>query len=324
MTSSDPPIDATRIHRCSACGHRVTEESASACALCGFSFSFRDPRATGADLTPYAKTYAHGMAGWRLMSEWVCLAGTERLKHLAMMRASVASRRFARINIAILMIGLGVFQLTHSGWEWENKIESRRGAIDTAEPSRAGWVHAASRPRPLPPGISDDVAIELWWSVPQAALATVIAMPVGLLLTWASLLLLRWMVKVAHRPPYREDQRMSAALHYSTAWAIPFSVGGLAMVLRPIAFIGKMTESSWTPPDTAFVVAGAIVAGCSACMGCFWLARLGFTAQPASRTRVAAVLTLAPPLIGCGAALGWYHTVDALHGLLVDALRLGF
>ncbi len=97
---------------------------------------------------------------------------------------------------------------------------------------------------------------------------------------------------------------MTAALHYSTAWAIPFSGGGLAMALRPISFIGQMAESSWTPPGTAFVVAGAVVAGGSACIGCFWLARLGFTAQPASRTRVAAILTLAPPIVGCGAAWG--------------------
>ena len=322
--SSATPTDVQRIHRCSACGHRVAEESATTCALCGFSFSFRDPRATGADLTPYAKTYAHGMAGWRLMSEWVWMAGTERLKHLAMMRASVASRRFARINIALLMIGLGVFQLTDSGWERENKLESRREAIDTDEPSRAGWVHAASRPRPLPPDISDDVAIELWWSVPQAALATVIAVPVGVLMTWLGLALLRWMVKTAHLPAYRDDQRMTAALHYSTAWAIPFSVGALAMALRPISFIGQMVESSWIPPDTAFVVAGAVVAGGSACMGWFWLARLGFTAQPASRTGVAAVLTMAPPVVGCGAALGWYYAVFKLHGWLVEALRLGF
>jgi hypothetical protein len=322
--SSDTATDANRIHRCSACGHRVAEESASACPLCGFSFSFKDPRATGADITPYAKSYAHGMAGWRLMSEWVWLAGTERLKHLAMMRSSVASRRFARINIALLVIGLGVFQLSHSGWEWENKIESRDGLTDTVEPARVGWVHAASRPRPLPPDISDDVPIELWWSVPQAALATVIAVPVGVLLTWLALGLLRWMVTRAHVPPYRDDQRMTAALHYATAWVIPFSVGGLAFALRPISFIGRMVESSWVPPETAFVIAAAVVAGCSACAGWFWLARLGFTAQPASRVRVAAVLTLAPPIIGCGVALGWYHAVDALHGLLVEAFRLGF
>lgn len=323
MSSPSMP-DSTRIHRCSACGHRIAEESASACPLCGFSFSFKDPRATGGDITPYAKTYAHGISGWRLMCEWVWLAGTERLKHLAMMRASVASRRFARINITLMVMALGVFQVASSGWQWENRLDHQRASRGGVEPERVGWVHAASLPRPLPPGLSDDVPIELWWSVPQAALAGVIAVPAGVLITWLGLGILRWLVTRGHTPAYRADRRMTAAIHYATAWMVPFSLAGVAIALLPVSHIGRMSGWSYAPTETALLIAAAVVAGCSACAGWFWLSRLGFTAPPASRTRVAATMTLAPPIIASGAALGWYYGVAALHTLLVDALRLQF
>jgi hypothetical protein len=307
--------------RCPACGHRLKESRPTACPLCGFTF--RDNRVTGADVSPYAKAYTHGSGGWRLMCEWVWLAGTQRLKHLALMRASMASRRFARINIALLTIGLAVFQLTQVGWHRVTVAESRNPATP-ANPRGQGWLHVASAPRPLRLDTPPQEEVDLWWSLPQAALAVVTAIPAAALLTWVVLILIRAGITQAYKPRYRMEGRMAAALHYSTAWAVPLTVAGLVTGFFCLSHAAAIARWTWVPPQTGFVLAAAAVGGFSVAMWWFWLVRLAYTAPLKSRGRVAAFVGLVAPLIVIAAAAAWYFGLQLLHQELSKALRLMF
>src|SRR3990172_1252135 len=102
------------VSRCPACGQRVDPPDAARCPLCDLNFG--DNRVTGADVTPYAKAYAQGNPGWWTMCRWVWFAGSERLKHIALMRTSAAARRFAWINALWLALCIAGFQATRVGW----------------------------------------------------------------------------------------------------------------------------------------------------------------------------------------------------------------
>jgi hypothetical protein len=309
------------VRRCPACGHRLKGAKPTACPLCGFCFD--DERVTGADVSPYAKAYTHGALGWRLMSEWVWLAGAGRLKHLALMRASVASRRFARINVALLVIGLAIFWVAQVGWH-EVGIDSALEPIGSVQPEGQGWLHVAAAPRPLPAEHDATQKVDLWWSVPQAALAVVLSIPVGVLGAWLVLIFIRVVVTWAHKNPYRLEGRMTAALHYSTAWAVPVAVAAAVTGFFPLCRAASIARWSWVPPQAGFTLASAVVAGFAVCMWWFWLVRLGWTAPLSTRGRVVVSVGLTAPLIVAAGAAGWYFGLDLLHETLTEALRLMF
>ena len=135
--------------RCPACGQRVLEPASTSCSLCGFSFG-DDDRATGSDVTPYAAGYAEGKRGWRAMCVWVWLAGQERLKHLALTRASAASKCFARWNLLLLALGFGLLQGTRYSWY---ELTNSPALEPTFETLGQFWGHAASTPANFVPAL---------------------------------------------------------------------------------------------------------------------------------------------------------------------------
>ena len=311
------------IRRCPACGHRLSHPVPPDCPLCKLAFG--DERITGTDRTPYARSYAHGVPGLRLMCEWVWCAGSGRLKHIALMRSSAASRRFARTQIALLALGFGLFQLGRKGWYRVSGAE-QGGGVEIVKPTGQGWIHVAAAPRPLELDLPDAAEIDLWWNLPQATLGVAAAMLLGLLLLWLTMLLVQAGVRSAHRPQYRSEQRMTAAMHYSTAWIVPIFAAVVIFASRPIAYIGSMAQwgAWWTRLDTGLLWSGAAVAGTGIAMWWFWLARLGFSAPPKTRWRVAAFFGFALPVIVGGASYTWYYGLDMIDGLLVQGLRLQF
>jgi hypothetical protein len=291
------------------------------CPLCGFAF--RDERVTGADATPYASAYTRGVWGWRVMCEWVWLARTERLKHLALMRASMASRRFARINLALLTLAVGMFEWSREGWKWV-KARAELEPSGSTTPSGEGWLAIATAARPLSDAIPGDADVDLWWNVPQAALGVVLGMTAAVLLMALGMSLLRWGVRRAHVAPYSSEERMTAALHYGTAWAVPLSVAGLVMALAPIEYVARMASWRFQPIPALFVVPAAVVCGVSLLLWWYWLLRLAATAPARTRARIFAFLGAGVPLVLAGLVAAWYYGVGGLHSVLSDALRLRF
>ena len=317
MTS--PLAGRSTVYRCPACGQCLDSPPPSQCPLCGFNFG--DNRATGADVTPYATAYAQKERGWYVMSEWVWFAGWERLKHLGLMRASAASTRFARLNALVLALGLGIFQATRYGWRWVTNSP----ALDPHfEPSGIGWLQVASAPQHLMPQLAPEVAVNLWWNPLQAGVAVGAGLAAGLLLMWVVLALLRAGVTLAHKPPYREEQQMSAAIHYSTAWGFLIFAGTLVAGLRPVSYLGAMQRWSWYPPQHSFELAAVVVAGFGVAFGWFWLLRLGAMAPASTRNRVVAFFALGAPVIVCGAAAGWQYGLDQLYGHVFTKLGVAF
>jgi len=311
----------TSVSRCPACGQRVDPPDAARCPLCGLDFG--DNRVTGADVTPYAKSYAQGNPGWWAMCRWVWSAGSERLKHIALMRTSAAAKRFAWTNVLWLALGIAGLQATRVGWR-------EVGASSVGEPSGPtkplgrGWLHVPAAPRVHPPGESPQIPAGLWWNPAQTLIASVIGGLAALPLTWLLLFLIRGGVAFAHSRTYRGEQRMSAAFLYSTAWWIPVLVGTAICLLRPLAFIGQTRKWAWYPTDQGIsLIAGAIV-GLAATLWWFWLIRLGATAPARTRNRVMTFCTLGPPPVLAGVALAWWLGLDALHEFLFVRLNMHF
>ena len=307
--------------RCPACGQRQEAPPPPRCPLCNFDFG--DTRVTDADATPYATAYAQGEPGWRLMCEWIWYAGSTRLKHLALMRCSAAARRFITVSLVMFAFALAALQGTQVGWHWtRNSVTAE--TTDSVRPAGRGWFHVASVPRPLPYDHALENATDLWWNPAQAVIAAVAGLLSALFLMLVVVSLLRGGAEFVHRKAFRGEQRMAAAVLYSSAWCVPAIIGALIASLRPVSFVGGMARWPWYPPQRGFVITAGVLAGFAAIMWWFWLIRLGGTAPPTTRGRVTAFLTLAPPVIVAAAAAAWWFGLDRLYGPLFERLDMSF
>lgn len=315
-TATPPPI-----LRCPACGQGVNSPDAPRCPLCNFDFG--DHRVTGADVSPYAKSYAQGEGGWLEMCRWVWSAGSERLKHIALMRTSAAARRFTWINLLWLALTIAGFQAAHVGWR--EVLVSRASKPDgSTKPMGRGWMHVAGAPLPLSPNQSQQVPIDLWWNSAQSMIASAAAGLAALLLMWLLILSIKSGLRFAHSAPYRREERMSAALLYSTAWWVPAMVGIVICYLRPLASFGRVSHWAWYPTGRGLsLIAGAIV-GLAVTLWWFWLIRLGASAPAVTRGRVMAFCVLGIPLLLAGATAAWRFGLDAFHEFLFLHLNMHF
>jgi len=309
------------IRRCPACGHRLDDPETPQCPLCHFEFGGR--RVTGDDVTPYAVAFEKGRAGWRAMCEWVWFASTERLKHLALMRSSAASRRFALNNTLLLGISLGLFLATEVGWRWVSNSAVVEPSGST-QPRGYYWYHAASAPRPLSAETAAESPVDLWWNTIQALIVFVSGSAVALLLLWMLLRVLRHGVGRAHRAPYDAERRMTAALHYCTAWWLPVVVGLLVLGFRPLSYVGAMSEWSWYPPKHGFELAAGVVCGLGAILWWFWLIRMGAAAPAKTRGPVLFYVCVGPPVLLGIFGTVWYVGLRLGYVPLFEALRLAF
>ena len=300
--------------RCPACGERLADPLPSRCPLCDFNFG--DQRATGLDVTQYASAHAAGHGAWWAMSEWVWFAGHHRLKHLAMMRSSVAALRFARVNILCLAFVFAYLQTTRVAW---HEIVNADASATTIKPIGNGWFRVASSPSDMDAAVSG-VQSHLWWNPAQAMIAAVATLVICLLLMLALSALMRVGLRMTHRRRYRGEQRMTAAILYSTAWSLPLMIAGLVMGLRPLSRIGSIARWRWYPPDESLVLIAGVLAGFGAVMWWFWLVRLGATAPASTRGRVVVFLALGAPILvtgsATGAVLGLDRLLDSLFGIL--------
>ena len=100
--------------RCPACGQPLARLVRGRCPLC--DYPVEDEPVTGEDRTPYAQSGQYGRRAWWAMCKWIWGAGAGRLAHLALMQSSAASRRFGRVNAALVVLTVAVCWLWLSGW----------------------------------------------------------------------------------------------------------------------------------------------------------------------------------------------------------------
>lgn len=257
------------------------------------------------------------------MGEWVWFCGARRLKHLALMRASAASRRYAHINLALLAVGLALLEATRTGWRWVRTLPFPESTGPT-QPVGVGWLQVAEAPRLLPANHPPQSHVDLWWNPIQTVTAMVVALILGFLVGWLVMIVVRAGVTRAHRPPYRNEQRMTAALHYGTAWCLPLLVAAVVVGLKPMAFMGRIRQWVWCPPADGFVLSAAAVAGFGVIMWWFWLVRLGGTAPARTRRTVVTFLTIGVPLIVTAVAAGWWYGLSRVYEPLLALMNVEF
>ncbi|MHC4066987.1 MAG: hypothetical protein ACYSUI_21125, partial [Planctomycetota bacterium] len=129
--------------RCPACGQQFTRLVRGRCPLC--DYLIEDEPVTGEDLTPYAQSGQYGRRAWWVMCKWVWGAGAGRLAHLALMQASPASRRFSRVNLALVALTVAVCWLWLGGWHAVKVVPGVLQAARTS-PSGKGWFQVALAP----------------------------------------------------------------------------------------------------------------------------------------------------------------------------------
>lgn len=239
------------------------------------------------------------------------------------MRASAASRRFAHLSLLLAAIGLALADTTRTGWQ---KVPGLPGSelAGLTKPVGVGWFHVASAPRPLSPRGPRADCIDLWWNPLQTGTVIIVTVVLGFLAGWLALGLIRAGVTRAHQPPYRSEQRMTAALHYGTAWGVLLFVAAVVMGLRPISFVGALAQWPWYPPDNGFVLSAAVIAAFGTAMGWFWLIRLGTTAPAKTRRAVVGFFVFGPPLVLIAAAAGWWFGMGRLYEPLFVLLGIEF
>ena len=103
-------------------------------------------------------------------------------------------------------------------------------------------MHVVGAARPLPPDLPPESLVDLWWNWIQATAAVAVALILGFIVSWLLLTLVRVGVRQAHRPAYRGEQRLTAALHYSTAWCLPLFVAALVVGARSVAFMDRIRQ----------------------------------------------------------------------------------
>ena len=257
------------------------------------------------------------------MLEWVWFAGTGRLKHLALMRASLASKRYAWLNLIILTAALGLLQATSVGWRQTTATLALEptGAIT---PAGEGWFHVAGMPPLLRPDAPAFAYVDLWWNPVQAIIALLMGWVGALAMAWLALGLLRFGVTVAHGRQYRTEQRMTAAIHYSVGWGLIVLVGALIACLRPLSYIGEIVVWSSYPRGESYDLAAGVVVGFGVIMWWFWLVRLGTAARAPMRARVVSFFVVGSAAVVVATGVAWWWGVPAACGAVFQGMNLQF
>ncbi len=308
--------------RCPACGQRLVEDPPIRCPLCGVEFG--DWRSTSDDTTPYADTFSREEPGWWAMCRWVYFAGSTRLKHLGLMRVSMASRHFARVVLLLMSFALGAYAFTEYGWQraWIPLMEPT--AADQMGPSGAGWFPLVRASRELVPRQATDHVIDLWWNPAQAIIASGFGLAIGWIALRLVLFLIRVGVTASHRSEYRHEQRMTAAIKYSVACFVPMLLAACVVAIRPLGFVGQAAGWAWQPSDDSLTLVSGVLAGFGAVMWWFWFVRLGVVASPSTRVPVTVFYALGIPMVGVGCTIGWWYALRYVTMVLYNGLDLNY
>jgi branched-subunit amino acid transport protein len=296
----------------------MLETPGNRCPLCGYLLDA--DKVVSDDSTPYAA--ARGCGYWRMMW-WTLPAGSYRLGHLARMRQSRASRRFAWWGLLMLSLAGVLVTLPRQGWE---RIEDRGVSYPSGYPQPAGqgWrlVGRAPRPPALPPGQA--VVVRLWWNPSLWAVSLAINFPVTLLLGH---MLVSWVIARSNRalrPEYRDDHRFSAAVHYGTAHLPLLLLAALlyaGSLLQDLSHI-RQWDVQW--PAYLHLVPAFLLTAMGLLLMWFWLLRMAHTTPPETSAAASRYFGLWAPLTVVVVLGSWLLGQRYAVSFVAEQLRLGF
>ena len=272
------------------------------CPLC--DYPIEDEPVTAEDTTPYAQSEQPGRREWWVMTEWIWTAGAGRLSHLSLMRASPPARRYAGKSLNLIALVGAICWLSLTGWH-EVTLQSVDEGGQPSEPAGRAWCELVTTPAETPiPSANPSRVIAWWWNPLLASSGAVAALVWAFILSRLLLSILRRGVERSLPERYRGQERLSAALCYSTAWATPLIPAGLVLALLPLCRLAEVGDWPIKPPAVFVYVPAAVVAGFGAFMVWFGLIRLAMTVPVRARTRVVVFCGLGMPLIAAVLILG--------------------
>jgi hypothetical protein len=236
------------------------------------------------------------------------------------MRTSTAAKRFATLNIIVTAMALGLLLATEAAWSSSATANAVGGDV-LVKPRGSGWLAVVGASAIGSNGASVNA---LWFNPARAIIAGVVGLISALLAMWFVLAFVRWGSERAHMDRYRGEQRISAALLYSTAWLGPVFVAALILSIHSLAWIGEAAGWGWCPTHRTITLIAGVVASVSAVMWWFWLVRLSATAPPDTRGRVMGFFAIGSPLIAIGLTLCWWLGNRKLSDPVFDLLNMSF
>lgn len=298
---------------CRNCGKTVAVPIKGRCAYCGERLD--DPDVTSDDHTPYAEAVAAGTRGHRKMRRWVYRANKQRLAHLALLRPSRASRRFARINVFNLSAALALAVFFHSGWHNE-KLRTPAALAEAAAPQGKGWwqaIDAASRARET----GDLLAV--WWNPAWALLSAAATFALAAIVMSVLIAVVSRGAAGALHGAQQGSTRLRCAVQYSTAWLHWLALAAVITALIPLARLAD--QAGWGRfPIPILQIAAVILALIGLLMWWLWGVRLAQTTQPETRRSVVRFFLLWAPLwsaaIMAGTVYGLWRATDPLARIL--------
>ena len=306
--ASQPPAASPAV--CPTCGGPLPDPPELGCPTCDDRPT--DVSTTSEDHSVYAERLAEGRSGWGAMCKSVFGAGKHRLAHLGLARPSRPAKRFARVNLFLLAVGMGLAAFSNAGW---HTVE-RRPRIEPAEMQAAGtgwWlaienaaakVGPASRIRP----------VELWLNLPAATVSAVIVLIASLIVFAILVRLIAFGARQAIDAPPDEPPRLRSAVQYATAWSILLVLATVPVIFRPLAYIAEVAEWSLPLSRAVFDVPAVLLALAGMLLWWFWLIRLGETVPRQVRRSVSRFFLLGVPVLSIlvlgGGAWGTYALVD--------------
>lgn len=269
------------------------------CPLCGFALDALE--VVSDDSTPYA--HAETRSYWKMLW-WILLAGSYRLSHVARMRRSRSSLRFAWLGVIMLAVASVLIALPGPGWK---HIEDRGASYSQGypQPEGGGWklVGKASRPPGLPTG--EPALVRLWWNPGLWAISLAANFAAVLLLGW---LLIWWVTVRSNRAllaDYRGKQRFTAAIDYCTAHVPILLLAALFEGSSVLHMLGRVGQWSLRWPLLVHTVPAYLISGLGLFLLWFWLLRVAHTAPPATSAGISRYFGLWAPLAAVLIFGGW-------------------
>ena len=311
------------VQRCPACGEPLkTIPEDGLCPLCEARVADVEASPVGDDITPFSKAAQRNMKSWWGMCKWIYTAGSQRLAHLSLMKASPASRGFAKRSLLLFALAGALLSFSRDGWfvVTQNPLVP---SLSTKAPDTVGWLQVAVSGRiehllPIP------IPTEIWWSPLISLIGVVLTFAGGLIAGRLIYVLGKALIEFGFHEKFRRQKRMSAALQYSFAWLVPLVA---AAVLENLYIIGRFSDVGRWPVQIAVsvhLIPDVLLAAFGVFTWWFMLVRLANATPVKTRSRLTAHMGVYVPLLGIVITVGWL--VGTHYGLifLVNQLGLGW
>ncbi len=313
-----PPTHSSELPVCPSCDNPMMSTPDNKCPLCGFALDALE--IVSDDSTPYAEAATRS---YLKMMGWVIFAGSYRLSHVARMRRSRSSLRFAALSLGMLGLAGALAVLPTHGWK---PIEDRGASYPQGypEPAGNGWQLVGKLPRPPGLATGELIMVRLWWNPGLWAASIIVNFAGAFALGW----LLMWWVTVrsnrALLPEYRDEKRFTAGIDYCTAHLPILLLAAAIYGSSLLQVLARFQQWDVHWPAYYHTVPACLLGGFGLFAIWFWLLRMAHTAPPATSARAGRYFGLWAPLFAVVLFGGWIVGQHYAMPFIARLLHLNF